>query len=188
MSAEGLAMSKEAKDAAQKAIRVNPYTVPEGQHGWRGLGLEGNHKRKWYTVLHNEHVLVTALITLPGETSVRHSHESGELSIHYVDKFQPFVTWHPGGELHGGTQEEQRPQPSDAVPELMSDHPEVKKVLAHVRTLEREIKNLEKTLQRFLKPDPAPRLLIDILFPPFKTTVDDPRFPPRRTIVGQWYD
>ena len=181
-------MSKDAKGAPQKAIRVNPYTVPEGQHGWRGLGLEGNHKRKWYTVLQNEHVLVTALITLPGETSVRHSHESGELSIHYVDKFQPFVTWHPGGELHGGTQEERRPAASDVVSELMSDHPEVKRVLEHMRKLEGDIQRLEKTLQQLVKPDPAPRLLIDILFPPFKTIIDDPNFPPKRTVVGQWYD
>jgi hypothetical protein len=181
-------MSKGEKSVPQKAIRVNPYSVPAGQHGWRGLGLDGNHKRKWYTVLHNEYVLVTALVTLPGETSVRHSHESGELSIHYVDKFQPFVTWHPGGELHGGTPEEKATPTADAVAELMSDHPEVKKVLAHVSNLERDIKRLEKTLQQLLKPDPAPRLLIDILFPPFKTTVDDPKFPPKRTIVGQWYD
>jgi hypothetical protein len=181
-------MTKDEKDAPQKAIRVNPYTVPAGQHGWRGLGLEGNHKRKWYTVLQNEYVLVTALVTLPGETSVRHSHESGELSIHYVDKLQPFVTWHPGGELHGGTPEEKRAPTADVVPELMSDHPEVKKVLAHVSNLEHEIKRLDNTLQQLLKPNPAPRLLIDILFPPFKTTVDDPNFPPKRTVVGQWYD
>jgi hypothetical protein len=181
-------MGKNEKGAPQKAIRVNPYTVPAGQHGWRGLGLEGNHKRKWYTVLQNEYVLVTALVTLPGETSVRHSHETGELSINYVDKFQPFVTWHPGGELHGGTPEEKPAPTADVVAELMSDHPEVNKVLAHVSNLEREIKRLEKTLQQLLKPDPAPRLLIDILFPPFKTTVDDPKFPPKRTVVGQWYD
>jgi hypothetical protein len=181
-------MSKDEKGAPQKAIRVNPYTVPPGQHGWRGLGLEGNHKRKWYTVLQNEYVLVTALVTLPGETSVRHSHESGELSINYVDKFQPFVTWHPSGELHGGTPEEKPAPTADVVAELMSDHPEVKKVLAHVSNLEREIKRLEKKLQQLLKPDPAPRLLIDILFPPFKTTIDDPQFPPKRTLVGQWYD
>ena len=181
-------MSKDMKGTPQKAIRVNPYTVPEGQHGWRGLSLEGNHKRKWYTVLHNEHVLVTALITLPGETSVRHSHETGELSIHYVDKFQPFVTWHPGGELHGGTQAERRQDMADEISELISDHPEVKKVLEHVSKLERDIERLEKTLQQLAKPDPAPRLLIDILFPPFKTMIDDPNFPPKRTVVGQWYD
>jgi hypothetical protein len=181
-------MSKNMKSASEGAIRVNPYTVPAQQQGWRGLGLEGNHKRKCYTVLQNEHVLVTALITLPGETSVRHSHESGELSIHYVDKLQPFVTWHPGGELHGGSPEKKSSQVSDAIGELVFDHPEVKKLLAHVSKLENDIQKLEKALQQFTKPEPAPRLLIDILFPPFKTTIDDPLFPPKRTIVGQWYD
>ena len=130
---------------------MNPYTVPERQHGWRGLGIEGNHKRKCYTVLQNEHVLVTALVTLPGETSVRHSHESGELSIHYVDKLQPFVTWHPGGELHGGIQEEIRPPVSDPIAEFMSDHPEVKQVLEHVSKLESDIQRLEKAMQQLAK-------------------------------------
>jgi len=181
-------MSKDGKSASDKAMRVNPYTVPKEQQGWRGLSLDGHHKRKCYTVLQNEHVLVTALVTLPGETSVRHSHESGELSIHYVDKYQPFVTWHPGGELHGGTQEEKSSPASDMVSEWVSDHPEVKKVLQHVSHLEREIKRLEKTLQQLSKPAAAPRLLIDILFPPFKTIIDDPEFPPKRTVVGQWYD
>ena len=29
---------------------------------------------------------------------------------------------------------------------------------------------------------------IDCLFPPFKTTIDDPLYPDKKTIVGQWYD
>ena len=32
------------------------------------------------------------------------------------------------------------------------------------------------------------RGLVDILFPPFKTTIDDPLYPEQKTIVGQWYD
>jgi hypothetical protein len=179
----------EVKSSPAKAIRVNPYKVPEGQHGWRGLSLEGNHKRKWYTVLHNDHVLVTALITLPGETSVRHSHESGELSIHYIDKFQPLITWHPGGELHGG-QQEAKPTASwpDNVSDMVSKHPDVKRLIEHVSTLNEHIKKMEQSLQQLLRTDPAPRLLIDILFPPFRTTIDDPKFPPKRSVTGQWYD
>src|SRR5437868_1552384 len=82
-------------------VRINPYTVPDDQHGWRGLGVPGHFKRKWYTVLHNEQVLVTALLLLPGETSIRHSHESGELSIRYTGELQPIVTWNAPGLLHG---------------------------------------------------------------------------------------
>ena len=55
--------------------RVNPYTVPADHQGWRGLALDGvNAKRRTYTVLWNEQVLVMALLTFPGERSVRHSH------------------------------------------------------------------------------------------------------------------
>ena len=60
----------------------DPFTLPAERHGWRGLGLAGHHKRKWWTLLHNDQVLVTALLLIPGEHSVRHSHESGDLSIH----------------------------------------------------------------------------------------------------------
>ena len=31
-------------------------------------------------------------------------------------------------------------------------------------------------------------MLVDILFPPFKTTIDDPAYAEPRTIVGPWYD
>ncbi len=46
-------------------------------------------------------VLVTALLLIPGERSIRHSHESGELSIAFSSELTPIVTWHPPGELHG---------------------------------------------------------------------------------------
>src|SRR5262249_16788475 len=57
-------------------------------------------KRKWWTVLHNDQVLVTALLLIPGERSVRHSHETGELSIHYDGELRPVVVWNPPGVLH----------------------------------------------------------------------------------------
>jgi hypothetical protein len=31
-------------------------------------------------------------------------------------------------------------------------------------------------------------MLIDILFPPFKTTIDDPAYADKVEIVGPWYD
>ena len=37
---------------------VNPYLVPADQQGWRGISVPGQSKRKWYTLLHNEQVLV----------------------------------------------------------------------------------------------------------------------------------
>jgi hypothetical protein len=30
--------------------------------------------------------------------------------------------------------------------------------------------------------------LIDITFPPFKTTIDDPVYAEKRVVVGPWYD
>jgi hypothetical protein len=39
-----------------------------------------------------------------------------------------------------------------------------------------------------LRQQPGPRMLVDILFPPFKTTIDDPAYAEKRTIVGPWYD
>src|SRR5712692_3176045 len=89
----------EASSITEKS-EVDPYLLPPELQGWRGLSIPGNHKRKWYTVLHNEQVLVTALLLIPGERSIRHSHETGELSIHYDGEMIPVVTWNPPGYLH----------------------------------------------------------------------------------------
>src|SRR5712692_10094698 len=89
----------EASSITEKS-EVDPYLLPPELQGWRGLSIPGNHKRKWYTVLHNEQVLVTALLLIPGERSVRHSHETGELSIHYYGEMNPVVSWNPPGVVH----------------------------------------------------------------------------------------
>src|SRR5215472_12253311 len=89
-----------AMDPVEIPAHVDPFTLPAERHGWRGLSVPGHHKRKWWTLLHNDQVLVTALLLIPGERSVRHSHETGELSIHYDAALHPVVTWHPPGELH----------------------------------------------------------------------------------------
>ena len=34
----------------------------------------------------------------------------------------------------------------------------------------------------------APRIIVDVLFPPFKTTIQDPAYRDEITITGQWYD
>ena len=62
----------------------------------------GAHKRKWYTLVENDKCLVTALLLIPGEVGIRHSHESGELSVHFSDEMRPEVTWNPPGMVHGG--------------------------------------------------------------------------------------
>jgi len=168
--------------------QVDPFTLPAERHGWRGLGLPGHRKRKWWTLLHNEQVLVTALLLIPGERSVRHSHETGELSIHYDAALHPVVSWHPPGELH----------PSVASPAV---HDEVQAAAEHARSttsdsalaelLSRLIadqRELRQKLDRLASASVQPRIIVDILFPPFKTTIDDPELSETKTVEGQWYD
>lgn len=177
------------------ALHLNPYTDAIEQ-GWRGLSIPGNRKRKAYTVLHNDKVLVTALMTgIPGEYGLRHSHESGELSIHFLDPLRPSVTWNPPGVLHGGI-----PQPqedvADAVAQalvaqaeaLRSSQPDVGQLVDLILQLQQQLVRLQQKLDERLRPQPAPRVIVDILFPPFKTTVDDPVLPEKKTVVGQWFD
>jgi hypothetical protein len=173
---------------------VDPYTVPTGQHGWRGLSISGDHKRKWYTVLHNDTVLVTALLLLPGERSIRHSHESGELSIHFDSALRPLVSWNPPGALHGGTPV--RTTIADAVAQNVAEQEQASRagsadlgfLIDRLDQLQEQMRELQRQLDERTRPAPAPRVLIDILFPPFKTTIDDPEVPEGRTVVGQWFD
>ena len=169
-------------------IRVNPYTVPPDQQGWRGLGVpEVNAKRRAYTLFWNEQVLVCGLLLLPGERSIRHSHETGELSITFTDALHPSVGYTPGGVLHGG--DPAPAQPSDGASLLAealtsAGLPELKQLMDQM--LE-EQEQLRRTLEQLRAPA-GPRMLIDILFPPFKTTIDDPAYSERREIIGPWYD
>ena len=177
----------------QVALHINPYTVAE--QGWRGLTVSGNRKRKAYTVLHNDKVLVTALLTgIPGEYGLRHSHESGELSVHFNGDLKPMVTWNPPGLLHGGIPP--RPSTAAAMAEnlvnqaemLKSGSQEIALLVQQIMQLQAQMQDLQQRLEESLRPDPAPRVIIDILFPPFKTTVDDPALPEKKTVVGQWFD
>ena len=171
--------------------RFNPYEAED--HGWRGLTLPGNRKRKWYKILHNDQVLVTGLLLLPGEHGVRHSHETGELSVQFPDQARPQVSWNPPGVLHGGTQASVT-APDEAPKELITE--EMVALLGADPTLAQRISELlaerlgtfETALLERIKAPPAPRLLIEVLFPPFKTTIDDPEIGPPRTIIGQWFD
>jgi hypothetical protein len=49
-------------------------------------------------------------------------------------------------------------------------------------------RELRQKLDRLASASVQPRIIVDILFPPFKTTIDDPEVADKRTIVGQWYD
>jgi hypothetical protein len=188
-------MSQPSADRPPAAgnVRVNPYELPAEQQGWRGLSIPGNHKRKAYTMLHNEQVLVTALITLPGESSMRHSHESGELSIHYVGDLRPIVSWNPPGFLHGGATF--TAAPLTALPEATRElapanfaDADVAGLAQQILQLQEQMQRLQQALQELTRPVAAPRLIIDVLFPPFRTTVDDPRLPETKTVTGQWFD
>lgn len=177
-----------------KSMRINPYTVPVGEHGWRGLSLDGNIKRKYYTVLHNEQVLVTALLLIPGERSVRHSHESGELSIAFSNEMKPTVTFHPPGVLHGPPEPEvprnlQIPASfADLEATLVEGNPAIAQLFEYMRDLNAQVQDMEKQIIQLRRPEPSPRVIIDILFPPFRTTIDDPAYPEKKTIVGQLDD
>lgn len=173
-----------------KSLRINPYTVPEDQHGWRGLSFPGNHKRKWYTILHNDKVLVTALLLIPGERGFRHSHESGELSVHYSGDLKPMVSWHPPGVWHGGppVTEDMAQGVAESLMPADSSNPEVARLIKQISQLQLQISHLQQALQDLRKPEPSPRVLVDIIFPPFKTTIDDPEQGVKKTVVGQWYD
>lgn len=173
-------------------IRVGIHSVPEGKHGWRGLELPGNRKRKWYTLLENEQCLVTALLIPPGEVGVRHSHESGELNLNWIDGL-PMMRWNPPGVLHGGhapmasaEDEDQGKRLQDAEEAIRSAGiPAVANVF---RDLVADMAGFKKMVEELARPAPSLRVGIDVLFPPFKTTIDDPSVPEKKTVIGQWYD
>ncbi len=181
-------MPIEQQHVVTEPFRGNPYTVPLEQQGWRGLGVpEVSAKRRAYTLFWNEQVLVCGLLLIPGERSIRHSHETGELSITFSDALHPSVGYNPPGMLHGGTPEPAGPSAeASALTDALqaAGMPELNRLLDQM--LEEQAA-LRKQLEE-LKSPAGPRMLIDITFPPFKTTIDDPAYPDKRTIVGPWYD
>lgn len=176
-------------EGESRSIDVNPYLLPPDQHGWRGIGLEPHHKRKWYTLLHNETVLVTALLLIPGEHSIRHSHETGELSIHYDGTMKPGITWHPPGVIHSGPRpttpdEAVRQARENAMLRTADDSPFAE--LLH--QLIRDNRDMRAKLEAISQSQIGPRIIVDVLFPPFRTTIDDPAYGDVKVVTGQWYD
>jgi hypothetical protein len=178
-------------DSIRDERHVDPYLLPADRQGWRGLSIPGNHKRKWYTVLHTEQVLVTALLLIPGERSIRHSHETGELSIHYSGELNPVVSWNPPGVVHPNAPSP-APSAASALEQQVSEAVRLSsgdQAMGHLlqELLEEQLR-LRERLEEVVKPKLSPFMIIDILFPPFKTTIDDPAVPDKKTVVGQWYD
>jgi len=177
---------------SSQAVNTNVFAVPE--QGWRGTGLTGrtedSHLRKVWTVLWNEYVLVTAFVSLPGERSIRHTHETGELNISFADPTRPQMHWNPPGVPHGGT-----PLPSptseldervrSAISRVGAKDPDVQSLLEDI--LQREV-DISAQLAALTRPQPGLRVAIDCLFPPFKTTIVDPLYAEQKTVIGQWYD
>lgn len=177
------------------ALEINPFELPEEQKGWRGLEVTGRPRRRVFTVLETDQVLVTALMQLPGEPGVRHSHRTGELSFRWADGMTPFITWHPPGEWHGGAAEA-RPNRAEEVAEgiallrsqLEPGAGEVESLVRVAETLQQQIDALQRQVRDIHGPAGGPGLIVDLLFPPFETTIDDPAYPEVRTFTGQWYD
>ena len=178
-----------AQTPASQEVVANPFTLPDDSHGWRGLSVPGNHKRKWYTVLHNEFCLVTAFIALPGERSIRHTHETGELNISYAGENRPLIRWNPPGVPHGGVPigapSELDQKVRGALSRVGDRDPDLKELLESI--LQREIEVTDRLAELTRRP-PGLHMAIDVLFPPFKTTIDDPLYPEKKTVIGQWFD
>ncbi len=185
--------AKQIKEATLTPVRVNPYTLPPDQHGWRGVTIEGAPRRKIYTVLYNEQVLVTALLRFPGETGAfgsRHYHDSGELSVRFEVDGTPIVGWSPPGEPHLHA-----PPPNPAaelrealrkVTEDGSIDQDGAKLAAQLGQL-LQVPALGDWLEGLFRPEPRLSVAIDILFPPFTTYVPLPSGEMKK-VVGQWYD
>ena len=174
---------------------INPFTLPEEQKGWRGLEISGRPRRRVFSVLETDQVLVTALMQLPGEPGVRHSHESGELSFRWAGEMTPFITWHPPGEWHGGVAEVRSHTGAEVAEglallrdQLTSGKAETIALLDIASKLQEQIDLLQYQVKNAKGPAGGPGLIIDCLFPPFKTMIDDPAYPNAREITGQWYD
>ncbi len=177
------------------APEINPFELPEDRKGWRGLEVSGRPRRRVFTVLETDQVLVTALMQMPGEPGVRHSHESGELSFRWAGDMTPFITWHPPGEWHGGSAEARANKSQEVAEgfallrsELRSGAAEIESLLRIAETLQEQIDSLQHQTRNAKGPAGGPGLIIDLLFPPFKTTIQDPAYPEARTLTGQWYD
>ena len=61
-------------------------------------------------------------------------------------------------------------------------------VAAFLAEMAQENRELRAQIEEFKKREITPRIIVDILFPPFRTTIHDDAYPSDVTITGQWYD
>lgn len=181
----------QASTPDNQIILATIHSLPPDKQGWRGLDREGNHRRKWYTLLENELCLVTALLVPPGEQSIRHYHESGELNLSWPDGL-PLMRWNPPKVEHGGPV---APEPG-TLTETEKQMQEAEKSLSTVgdpavanlfRSVLSDLSGFRKLVEDLTRPKPSLRVSVDVLFPPFQTTITDPLYPEHRTVTGQWY-
>jgi hypothetical protein len=78
-------------------------------------------------------------------------------------------------ELEAATEQARRATQDSAMAELLT------RLLVDQREMRRKLDALARRR-------PSPFIIVDVLFPPFKTTIDDPAYAEKKTIVGQWYD
>jgi hypothetical protein len=183
-------MAESDQDAA--SLEIDPYLIPQAQQGWRGLTLPAEYRRRRvYSVFENDQILVTLLLQIPGGRPIPHSHETGELSIRYEAMLNPIITWNPPGAIHPaqaravGAGAELRDAAQQAVSEAGADS-RIGRVLQEL--LEAQF-NLSEHVQKATRGRPTPSVIIDVLFPPFKTTMFADAYPGgQRTVAGQWYD
>ena len=72
--------------------------------------------------------------------------------------------------------------------QIKSGSSEVSSLIAVAEKLQSQIDELRNQIGNIHGPSGGPGMIIDLLFPPFKTTIDDPSYPEIRTFSGQWYD
>ncbi len=169
--------------------RTSPYTVPELQQGWRRMTVPGDYKRKVFTLFWNDQVLVQANLSW-GEKGIRHTHASGELTVTFTDALHPLVWYNPPGEWHGGSAGSSHDSPVGTadLAVLESVGGGDPKIVAFVKQLIEQQKELNQRIASLERP-PGPHIDLDILFPPFQTTIDDPAYPGSpHTITGPWED
>lgn len=184
-------LAKRIEQAQRTPARINPWAVVD--QGWRGATVPGAPKRKIYTVLQNEEVLVTLLLRFPGETGpvgAGHYHDSGELSISFEGGVTPSVGWSPPGHphLHGAARNPGK-ELGDIISQVAQDggpNQETVKLATQLSQL-LQVPVVGNWLDDLFKPEPHLIVALDILFPPFTTYVAEPGGGFRK-VVGQWYD
>jgi len=102
---------------------------------------------------------------------------------------KPRVLWHPPGEIHSGAPaappDEAARQAAENEALRGADGSPMAELLQRLVVDNREMR---AKLDAIARTQREPRIIVDVLFPPFRTTIDDEAYPENVTITGQWYD